>query len=74
MDLHTRCNGCGKRIRAFIPWYISIPWFLSPLLVLVACANLISNLPALFLVALIIWQFASIPAGYIWFGKVQADD
>lgn len=73
-DLHTRCNGCGKKIRAFIPWYIGIPWFLFPLLILVVCTNLIPNLPGFFFVALLLVQFVSIPAGFKWFGKVVADD
>ncbi len=74
MDLHTRCNRCGKKIRAFIPWYISIPWFLAPLLVLIVYSRLAPTISGLAIVAMLLWQFASIPMGYVWFGKVMPDD
>jgi len=74
MDLHTRCNGCGKPVRAFIPWYISIPWLSAPVILLVIYANHVPQVSAPLIFAMLLWEFAAIPLGYIWFGKVVFDD
>ena len=74
MDLSTRCNKCGSKIRAYIPWYYYIPWFFGPFFVFIAYLKYDPNLPLIAFVAMLLWGFASIPLGYLWFGKVAIDD
>jgi len=74
MNLHTRCNQCHTKISVFIPWYVSIPTFVGPIASILIWSNFIGNVPSILTVFAIIFQFASIPLGYLLFGKVSKDE
>lgn len=73
MDLHTRCNKCGSKIRAYVPWYAGFPLIFAPIAI-IAWSKFVGEVPGILLVLLLVALLASIPLGYALFGKVIRDE
>ncbi len=70
MDLHTRCNKCGMKIRVYVPWHAIYPVIAAPMISMIAWSKIVGEIPDVLIVLLIVAQFASIPLSYAFFGKV----
>ncbi len=81
--LETRCNGCGNKIRAYVPWYLQLfmllassPLLLIPTSMMGTVHGGFNNFLAfiVFIVAVLAWVGVALVLSYRWFGRVVADD
>ena len=61
-------------IRAYIPWYAIYPLISAPIVIIIAWLKIAGEIPGVLIVLLIVAQFASVPLGYVLFGKVIRDE
>jgi hypothetical protein len=72
MNLHVRCNGCGLKVRAHVPFYIQFPFMLFPIF-LFYLIDLFTGieLKTSFIFMFLAWFFIAIPIGYHLLGRIE---
>lgn len=58
------------KIRVYVPWHAIYPVITAPMTIMIAWSKIVGEIPDVLIVLLIMAQFASIPLGYVFFGKV----